>query len=114
MAFSEDGQKILSGSHDGKIKIWNVRTVQLLQTLMTGTRTVLSAVFYNDGQNLVSGSLKKPIQIWDVGAGQLLQTLKGHTGTVRSVALSRDGKRLLVRMKREQLRFGGRSRHSVL
>ncbi|KAK3352538.1 hypothetical protein B0T25DRAFT_606453 [Lasiosphaeria hispida] len=95
VAFSPDGQRLVSGSTDNTIKIWDPTSGQCLQTLKGHIDSVLSVAFSPDGQRLVSGSYNNTIKIWDPTSGQCLQTLKGHSGSVWSVAFSPDGQRLV-------------------
>ncbi|MDM3852897.1 MAG: hypothetical protein PT119_23670 [Aphanizomenon gracile PMC627.10] len=90
VAFSPDGQTLASGSEDKTIKLWNVKTGNLLQTLIGHSDTV-SVAYSPDGQTLASGSNDYTIKLWDVKTGNLLQTLTGHSGAVNSVAYSPDG-----------------------
>ncbi|MFM6642637.1 MAG: protein kinase domain-containing protein, partial [Microcystis panniformis] len=89
VAYSPDGQTVASGSEDKTIKLWNVKTGNLLQTLIGHSYTV-SVAYSPDGQTLASGSFDN-IELWDVKTGNLLQTLTGHSNLVNSVAYSPDG-----------------------
>ena len=90
VAYSPDGQTLASGSDDTTIKLWNVKTGNLLQTL-TGRSN--SVAYSPDGQTLASGS-GYGIELWNVKTGNLLQTLTAHSNTVNSVAYSPDGQTL--------------------
>ena len=95
VAFSPDGQRIVSGSWDQTLKIWDANTGKELQTLKGHTWWVHSVAFSPDGQRIVSGSEDKTVKIWDANNGKELQTLTGHTGAVWSVTFSPDGKRIV-------------------
>ncbi len=95
VAYSPDGTKIISGSMDGTIKIWNANTGQCLKTLKGHSEYVYSVAFSPDGRRIVSGSTDKTIKIWDANTGQCLKTLKGHKNFVLSVAYSPDGTKII-------------------
>ena len=86
-----DGQRIVSGSYDNTIKVWDLETGAQLHTL-TGHEGWRHSVAL-DGQRIVSGSSDKTIKVWDLETGAQLHTLTGHEGNVFSVAL--DGQRIV-------------------
>ena len=94
VVFSPDGQTLASGSYDTTIKLWDVKTGNLLQTLSGHSNSVLSVAYSPDGQTLASGSMDKTIKLWDVKTGNLLQTLTGHSDLVWPVVYSPDGQTL--------------------
>ncbi|PHH54974.1 Vegetative incompatibility protein HET-E-1 [Ceratocystis fimbriata CBS 114723] len=94
LVFSNDGQRLASGSYDKTVKIWDTTSGACLQTLEGHHREVTSAVFSNDGQRLASVSYDKTVKIWDTTSGACLRTLEGHTWSTTSVVFSNDGQRL--------------------
>jgi WD40 repeat protein len=75
--FFDEGKKIASGSEDGTVKIREVATGKILQTLSGGKKfAVCSLAATADGQTLVSGSLSS-IQVWDVALGTVRKTIEG-------------------------------------
>ncbi|KAL4738277.1 WD40 repeat-like protein [Aspergillus similis] len=95
VAFSPDGQRIVSGSYDSTIKLWDAQTGLEMQTLEGHSAPVRSVAFSPDGQRIVSGSADKTIKLWDAQTGLELQNLEGHSNFVLSVAFSPDGKRIV-------------------
>ncbi|MEH2303969.1 protein kinase domain-containing protein [Nostoc sp.] len=94
VAFSPDGQILASASSDRTIKLWNVTTGKLLQSLLGHSNSVNSVAFSPDGQTLASASSDGTIKLWNVTTGKLLQSLLGHSNSVNSVAFSPDGQTL--------------------
>jgi WD40 repeat protein len=94
LAFSPSGKMFISGSEDGRIKIWSLPDGALLKTLQAdyayGNVTISP-----DGRLLASSSLDKTVKIWSFPDGALLKTLPGHTDYVRSVAISPNGQILV-------------------
>ena len=91
IAFSPDGARLVSGSADRTIKLWDVKTGECLQTLEGHSNWVMSVAFSPDGARLVSGSADRTIKLWDVKTGECLQTLEGHRHGIWSVAFSPNG-----------------------
>jgi WD40 repeat protein len=94
VAFSPNGQRLVSGSDDKTVKMWDAQTGREILTLKGHTDSVMSVAFSPDGKRLLSGSADKTVKMWDTQTGQETLTLKGHTGPVHNVAFSPDGKRL--------------------
>jgi len=55
----------VSGSYDNTIKVWNVATGEMEQTLFGHTDGVTSVSFSPDGEHIVSGSADNTIKVWD-------------------------------------------------
>jgi WD40 repeat protein/Cdc6-like AAA superfamily ATPase len=95
IAWNHDNTRILSGSADRTIKIWNVITGQILQTLYGHSDAVLKADWNNDDSTIASASKDKTVKIWNVLTGHLLFNLTKHTNEVTSLIWSNDGQRLV-------------------
>ena len=79
VAYSPDGTKIISGSTDGTVKIWDANTGQCLKTLEGHSYSVNSVAYSPDGTKIISCSEDKTIKIWNANTGQCLKTLEGHS-----------------------------------
>jgi WD40 repeat protein/serine/threonine protein kinase len=91
MAFSPDGQTLVSGSQHGTVRLMDVGSGELLHFLIGHTDPVWSVAFSPDGQTIASGSHDNSVKLWDVDSGTLLHSLDGHANWVTSVAFSPDG-----------------------
>lgn len=95
VAYSPDGSRIISGSDDNTIKIWDVNIGTCLKTLEGHSNYVGSVSFSPDSIRIISGSYDKTIKIWDANMGVCIKSLYGHSGYVQSVAYSPDGSRII-------------------
>ena len=64
VAYSPDGTKIISGSGDKTIKIWDANTGECLNTLEEHSKEVDSVAYSSDGTKIISGSDDTTIKIW--------------------------------------------------
>ncbi len=95
VAFSPDGETLISAGNDKTIRLWNFKTGKIKQILSGHTDNVTSLAVSNDGKLIASGSDDKTVKIWDLSTGKELQTLTRNTSYVQSVAFSPDGKTLV-------------------
>ncbi|KIK70369.1 hypothetical protein GYMLUDRAFT_65603 [Collybiopsis luxurians FD-317 M1] len=68
------GYGLVSGSGDGAVRMWDMRTGQSHRTLLGHSGPVTCLQF--DEIHIASGSLDKTIRIWDVRTGGVFETLK--------------------------------------
>ena len=97
IALSLDGQYIVSGSEDTKIRIWDFETGTTVFDPLEGyTKEVWYIAYRPDGWYIVSESNDTTIRIWDAATGAAVgKPLEGHIGGVLSVAYSPDGQRII-------------------
>ena len=87
---SSDDRFIVSASSDNTLKIWDVKSGDLLKTLHGHQGSVVSCCLSSDDRFIVSASEDRTLKIWDVESGALLKTLQGHQDGVMSCCLSSD------------------------
>ena len=82
-----------SGSGDGTIRFWDVRTGDEMDTVAGHTDYVYSVVFNPNGKFFASGYADGSIRFWDAETGRHLKTLKkGYEAS--GLVFSEDGKTL--------------------
>jgi WD40 repeat protein len=96
IAISPNSSFIVSGSSDGKLKIWDANTGIERVTLSGHTKGILDCAISADSTFVVSASgyLNKveesTLKIWDTATGEERMTLEGHAGAVSRCAISSD------------------------
>ena len=95
VAFSPDGSKIISGSEDNTIRVWDTGFL-MIPPIRGHHNWILSVAFSPDGSKIISGSFDRTIRIWDANTGVwILPPLRGHNDCVRAVAFSPDGSKII-------------------
>ncbi len=87
-SFSPDGKRILTGSLDDTIRIWDVKTGRQLSSMEANDS--ISVSFSPDGRQILAGGNKTAV-IRDAGTGEVVKTLKGHLDSISSSSFSPDG-----------------------
>src|SRR5262249_23487658 len=93
---SADGKKVVTGSHDNTLKVWDVETGEAEQTMKGHAAPVRAVTFHPDGKRIISGSWDKTVRVWDRASGQQLSSFEFAGAKVERIGLLPDGKRLLV------------------
>ncbi|KAF7363053.1 WD40 repeat-like protein [Mycena venus] len=95
VAFSPDGEHIVSGSADGMVCVWNSRTGDLITGPIKHSTEVYFVAFSPDGEQIVSGGEDGVVRLWDSRTGALVTGFQGHSDPVNSVAFSPDGEQIV-------------------
>uniref|UniRef100_H2ZZY5 F-box/WD repeat-containing protein 7 n=1 Tax=Latimeria chalumnae TaxID=7897 RepID=H2ZZY5_LATCH len=75
--------KVVSGSRDATLRLWDIETGQCLHVLM-GHVAAVRCVQY-DGRKVVSGAYDYTVKVWDPETETCIHTLQGHTNRVYSL-----------------------------
>src|ERR1700761_2827931 len=85
------GPKIISGSADNTINIWNAESGQQSYFVIPCPGPVVAIAFSPDRTMIVTGLGDSTVRIWDARSGEELKRFDGHSKAVLSVAFSPDG-----------------------
>jgi WD40 repeat protein len=98
LAFSPDGNRLVTGSYDKTIRIWDASSGRQLAVLRGHEAAVGALALSHDGRRIVSGAGGWPIEgdssvrVWDVDNATALAVFEGHEDDVLAVAISPDGR----------------------
>jgi WD40 repeat protein len=97
IAFSPDGRLLAAAGgapgEFGEIRLWDVRSRQLLRTLRGHRDAMYGVAFSPDGRTLAAGSYDWLVSLWSVQGGPP-RMLKDHIDAVYAVAFSPDGRQV--------------------
>ena len=91
MSMDIHGRLIATGGGDGTVRIVNMRTRRVVQTLTGHDQTAYGVDFHPSGKWLASGSADWSVRIWDLATGTTTQKLESFGNCVSAVAWSPDG-----------------------
>ena len=82
VAFSSDGEYILSSGRDNIIRLWNAKNLTQIKKFVghTGVEGIWSVSFSPNGKYALSAGSDSKILIWDLASGTLWKDLARHTG----------------------------------
>ncbi|KAJ3027940.1 UNVERIFIED_CONTAM: SCF ubiquitin ligase complex subunit cdc4 [Siphonaria sp. JEL0065] len=80
-----DNDKIVSGSDDQSIHIYDTNTGTLRRKLVGHDGGVWALQYWGD--SLVSGSTDRTVRVWDMDTGLCTHLFEGHTSTVRCLMI---------------------------
>jgi WD40 repeat protein len=96
VAFSPDGQKLLTAGEDRTARLWETATGRPLGKRLVHPGAIACVAFSPDGKMIVTGCDDHHVRLWDAATGQPVGPTLSHTGGVSAVAFSPDGHFLLT------------------
>ena len=66
VGYSPDASKLVTGGHDGAVKLWNAESGSELATHIGHKIAVHSVAFSQDGKQIASGGRDGAVRIWPV------------------------------------------------
>jgi WD40 repeat protein len=95
MSFTPDSLKLVSGSFDKTIKLWQLDSGSEIYTLGERLKGIFALAVSPDGKLLASGSWDEAIELWNLETGKLIHNLSQHKASVRALAIAPDSKTLI-------------------
>lgn len=88
--FSSDGRFLVTASHDGTMRLWQVQTGEELRQYVGHTGAIRRLTLSADGDKVLSSSFDRTARIWDLETTAELQRFN-HDNAVSAVDFSPDG-----------------------
>ncbi len=95
VAVTPNGERIISGSGDNTIRVWDSDSFKCLAILKGHEDSVLAVTTTPDGKQVISSSFDGIIKIWDLETYKCLATLSEANKGIRWIAVSPDSKKLV-------------------
>ena len=99
VAWSPDGTRLATASHDRTARVWDANTGSELAVLRGHNGKVRGVAWSPDSQQLATTSDDRTGRVWDANTGHELAVLRGHDKEVRGVAWSPDSRLLATASK---------------
>jgi WD40 repeat protein/DNA-binding SARP family transcriptional activator len=94
LAFSPDGQSLVSSSYDETVRMWDLQKGQPIQILVGYSGWIYALAYDSAGTLLATGIEGNQVRIWDVQTGKPHYHLSGHMKSIYAIAFSPDLRRL--------------------
>ncbi|MEL6938245.1 MAG: hypothetical protein AAFO84_03530, partial [Cyanobacteria bacterium J06598_1] len=91
VAFSPKGDRIVSGSNDNTLRLWDLEGNVICKPFEGHSDWVYSVTFSPQGDRIVSGSNDNTLRLWDLEGNPIGEPFEGHSDWVSSVAFSPEG-----------------------
>jgi WD40 repeat protein len=95
VSFSADGSRLVAGTSDGWLRVYDARSGRPVVTFPAHRNWVVDARFSPDGRLIASASKDQSVRVWNAKDGAVVASLDTN-GEANSIAFSSDGRRLLV------------------
>ncbi|CAN1316694.1 Notchless protein homolog [Linum perenne] len=98
-------ERLVSGSDDFTMFLWEPAVDKHPKTRMTGHQQLVNHVYFSpDGQWVASASFDKSVKLWNGITGQFIAAFRGHVGPVYQISWSADSRLLLSGSKDSTLK----------
>jgi WD40 repeat protein len=90
VAVTPDGKRVISGSGDHTLNIWNLETSKPLNILKGHTGSVNAVAVTADGKRVISASSDNTLKVWDFKSREVIANFTGESA-LQCCAIAPDG-----------------------
>lgn len=94
LAFSPDKSILATGHDDGRVRLWNTDSHELIAEVVRHEQPVSALAFSADGSKLATAGEDRNINVIEVASRKLIRTLEGHTDRIPALAWHPGGQML--------------------
>src|SRR5262245_13677493 len=93
MALSSDGKWLVTGSWEGAVRLWDLRTGKQIRTFKGHADMITAVALSRDSKRLVTASVDGTARLWDVASGNTKRVYPaGEKGQVCLAAIDSEAK----------------------
>lgn len=92
---SWDGELLICGGEDGKIKFWHWQTGELIYSINADHYPITALKVTDNREYLITGDTQGLIKIWHIPTGKLERSLQGHSQDINTLLFAHQGKCLI-------------------
>jgi len=96
LAYTPDGDYLLSASEDLTVKLWELETQREIRTFTGPQRYVKRIVVDPNGTRMITISEDKKLWIWNIKTGKEIRQLEDTLDVITNAIFSRDGKYIIT------------------
>jgi S1-C subfamily serine protease len=95
VAVSPHGERLVSGSFDSTVRVWDAVSGRQLHLLKGHKGEVTAVAISPDGRRALSGGADQILRLWDIENGKVLNQYRGHGDWIFAIAFTPDGRRAI-------------------
>ena len=95
LAYSPSGDYLVSGTHSGRIFVWDAKTCNQLGSFETEEKEeILAIAFFKNEELIITGDKSGNVKAWNWRTGKVLRSFSSALTRVNAIAVSPKGKTL--------------------
>jgi len=104
VAVTPNGKKVISGSGDKTLRLWNLATGKKLKIFRGHSGPVTAVAVTPNGKQVISGSRDRTLKLWNLETGEEILTFSGDS-SIACCAVAPDGVTIVAGESSGRLHF---------